>query len=130
MPAGHDRDVLRIALLVGGDDVATVTLDDTPEARDLVAALPITIGMQDRFGQAKVGRLPDPLPDDDTGRVIEPAAGHLYYWPPDGTIVVVTTDLGRSIPEPGLVPLGAVDSGLAALVAGADRFEMTIELIG
>jgi hypothetical protein len=106
------------------------TLADTPTAREFAATLPVSVEMEDRFGQAKTGQLPDELPDDDAAGLLDPSAGHLAYWPPDDTLVVVTTDLGPSIPEPGLVVLGVVDTGLDALAATNDRFEVTIEPAG
>jgi hypothetical protein len=124
-----DRDghTVRIALVVDGDDIATATLADTPAGRAFAATLPITLDMEDRFGQAKIGSLPEKLPHGGPSRVFEPAAGHIYYWPLDDTVAVVTADLGPSIPAPGLVALGAVDTGLDALHSAGNRFEMTIE---
>jgi hypothetical protein len=125
--ADRDDDVVRVELVVAGDEIATATLADTSAARDFAALLPVTIETEDRFGQGKAGRLPDELAHRDDGRVVDPAAGHICYWPPDATIAVVTADLGPSIPEPGVVPLGTVDTGLDALAAAGNRFELTIQ---
>jgi hypothetical protein len=128
--ADRNGHAVRIALIVGGDQVATATLADTSAARDFAAMLPVTIETEDRLGQGKVGLLPDELTHRDDDRVADPAAGHVYYWPPDGTLAVVTAELGPSIPEPGLVPLGVVDTGLDALTSAGNRFDMTIQLAG
>jgi hypothetical protein len=126
--ADGDEGAVRIALVIG-DEVATATLADSPAAREFAAALPVTIDAEDRFGQATTGRLPDELAYGGADGVVDPAAGHIYYWPPDGTIAVVTTDLGPSIPAPGLVPLGVVDAGLDALGSAGNRFDMTFQLV-
>jgi hypothetical protein len=118
---------LRVALVVEGHPVASATLADTAAARSLASALPLTVEMADRFGQAKAGRLPVGLADDDASPVVDPEAGHLYFWPPDGTIAVLTADVGPSVPRPGLVDLGVVDEGLDALGSGHERFDLTIE---
>jgi hypothetical protein len=120
---------VRITMVVGSEDIATATLADSPAARTFAAALPMTFAAEDRFGQAKAGRLPYRLSIDAAGPRIDPAAGGLYYWPPNGTIAVVTTDLGLSIP-PGVVPLGSVDTGLDALASAGNRFDMTFERAG
>jgi hypothetical protein len=128
--AHQDQDTVRIVLVVGGEDIATATLADSPVAREFAAALPVTIALEDRFGQAKAGRLSDELPDGDVDRVLDPVAGHIGYWPPDGTLAIVTADLGPSISAPGLVALGIVDTGLASVASADDGIEMTFELAG
>lgn len=115
----------RIALVVG-DDVATATLADTPAAREFAATLPLTIDTEDRFGQAATGQLPHGLRSGDDDPVVDPAPGGLYYWAEDRSIAVVTTDLGPSVPAPGLVRLGAVDAGLDVLASAGNHFRMTI----
>jgi len=77
---------------------------------------------------ANAGRLLDALAYGEAGRVFDPVAGGTYYWPRDGTLAILTTDLGPSIPAPGLVPLGVVDTGLEALTSAGNRFQMTIGL--
>jgi hypothetical protein len=127
-PVSADRDdeAVRLVLVVDGEQIATATLADTRAARDLAALLPVTIAIEDRFGQAKIGRLPDELAYIDVGLVLDPAAGHVYYWPSDRSIAVLTADLGPSIPAPGLIDLGVVDTGLQALASAGNRFEMDI----
>jgi hypothetical protein len=116
---------IRIALLFG-DDIATATLADTPAAHEFAATLPVTIDLQDRFGQAKIGELPHDLTAGDDVAVSDPVAGGIYFWSPDGTIAVLTSDLGPSVPAPGLIPLGAVDTGLNALSAAGNHVQVTI----
>ena len=48
--------------LVIGDTTFTVDLADTPAARELAAALPISIRMDDLNANEKYGDLPHPLP--------------------------------------------------------------------
>ena len=42
-------------------------------------------------------------------RVIDPAVGAIYYWPPSGVIAIVNDDLGQTVPPPGMIRLGTVD---------------------
>jgi hypothetical protein len=121
----RDRSSVRIEL-VAGDEVATAILDDTPEARDFAAMLPITVDMEDRFGQAKTGLLPRALRLDDPARSRSYAAGDLSYWSPSGRVSVVYDALGRPVPPPGLVRLGTVDTGLQTIARTGNDFTMTI----
>jgi hypothetical protein len=125
VPGDRARSSVRIELVIG-DEIATATLDDTPEARDFAAMLPISVDMEDRFGQAKTGLLPRPLPLDDPSRSGRYAAGNVSYWSPSGRIAVVYDALGRSLPPPGLVRLGTVDTGLRAIASAGNDFTMTI----
>jgi hypothetical protein len=124
--SGADPAAARLALVVDDVQVATLTLADSQAGRDLAAQLPVTLEMEDRFGQAVVGRLPHELAYVDIGLVRDPAAGHVYYSPSDGAIAVLTADLGPSIPAPGLVDLGVVDGGLEALASAGNRFGLAI----
>ena len=129
VPSSAQALAAAMAGVVSGETDAVelaVTLTDTAAARDLASQLPVTLEMADRFGQAVVGRLPDELDYVGVGLVRDPEAGHLYYSPSDGSIAVLTADLGPSIPAPGLVDLGVVDSGLEELSSAGSRFEMAV----
>jgi hypothetical protein len=112
--------------LVAGDETAIATLGDTPEARTFAAMLPITVDMEDPFGQAKTGRLPGALDVEDATRSRSYAVGDLSYWSPSGSLAVVYDALGRSVPPPGLVRLGRVQTGLEAVAKAGNDFAMTI----
>jgi hypothetical protein len=127
IPGSGDSDGAPVGIeLVADGEIITATLADTPEARDFAAMLPITVDMEDRFGQAKTGLLPRALPLDDPSGSRHYAAGDLSYWSPSGRIAVVYDALGRSVPPPGLVRLGTVDSGLRAIAGAGNDFTMTI----
>jgi hypothetical protein len=127
IPGSVERDGTFVRIeLVAGDEIATATLDDTPEARAFAAMLPITVDMEDPFGQAKTGQLPRALPLDDPKRSRSYAAGDLSYWSPSRKIAVVYDVLGRSVPPPGLVRLGTVQTGLQAIASAGNDFTMTI----
>jgi hypothetical protein len=127
IPGARERDGTSVRIeLVASDEIAIATLDDTPEARAFAAMLPITVDMEDPFGQAKTGRLPRALPLDAPERSRSYAAGDLAYWSPSGRIAVVYDALGRSVPPPGLVRLGTVQTGLEAIASAGNDFTMTI----
>jgi hypothetical protein len=126
-----DRDgaAVRIELVIG-NNTATATLSDTPEARDFADMLPITLEMDDLFGQAKTSQLPRELDVDHATRSRSYRARDLSYWSPTGKpaskIAIVYDSWGLSVPPPGLVRLGTVDAGLDAIASAGRDFTMTI----
>ncbi|WP_256363730.1 cyclophilin-like fold protein [Phycicoccus sp. Soil802] len=106
---------------------AVVSLDDTPAARAFAAMLPLRVSMGDPMGQAKSGRLPAPIDVSGAARVFDPREGELYYWAPSHTVAIFHDDLGQSVPPPGLVRLGVVDSGLSSIDEAGNSFLVRIE---
>jgi hypothetical protein len=108
--------------------LATATLDDTPPAREFAAMLPLQLELHDPMGQAKSGPLPRSLDANGVEQVFEPAVGEIYYSAPSSTFAILYDDLGQSIPNPGLVRLGVLDSGLDAIDSAGNRFTVQIYL--
>jgi hypothetical protein len=126
-PAPIDRAGSRVRIeLVAGDHIATALLDDSPQAHAFAAMLPVTVEMKDPFGQAKSGRLPRPLAVAGSERSRSYAAGDLSFWSPSNSVAVVYDELGRSVPPPGLVRLGTVQTGLRDIASAGNDFTMTI----
>jgi len=109
------------------DGVATVSLDDTPAAREFAAELPLHLTLHDPMGQAKSGQLPSSIDVTGAEPVFDPRVGELYYWAPSNTVAIYYDDLSQSVPSPGLVRLGVVESGLASVGTSGNRFPTTIE---
>jgi Cyclophilin-like family len=74
--ATSDVGSVRITM-TAGDEVVTATLADTPAAHPLAAMLPLTVDLQDPFGQAKSRALPHQLAVDGTEREFHPRTGDL-----------------------------------------------------
>jgi hypothetical protein len=108
---GPGSGAARLTLHVG-DEVATATLENTAAAQRFASMLPLDVTLRDAMGQAKSGRLPQPLEVSVAERVLDPEVLGIYYWPPSGRIAIFHEDLGHLVPPPGLVRLGTVDSGL------------------
>jgi hypothetical protein len=120
---GSMRVVLRLS-----NGLATATLDDTPAAREFAAMLPLQLELRDPMGQAKSSPLPRALDATGDNRVFDPAVGEIYYSPPSSTFAIFYDDLGQSIPDPGLVRLGVLDSGLDVIDSAGNRFTVQIYL--
>jgi hypothetical protein len=122
---GWVRVVLRF-----GDEVATATLTDTPAARSFAAMLPLDLDLRDPMGQAKSGPLPRLVDVGGAEPVVDPRMGELYYWAPSNTFAILYDDLDQSVPPPGLIRLGVVDSGLDALGATGNHLPIRVEWAG
>jgi hypothetical protein len=120
---GSARIVLRF-----GDEFATATLSDRPAAREFAAMLPLQLNLHDPMGQAKSGPLPRPIDATGGEPVFDPAVGEIYYSAPSSTFAIFYDDLGQSIPDPGLVRLGTVDTRTDRIAEAGDRFTVQIYL--
>jgi hypothetical protein len=110
------------------DEVVPATLADTTAGHQFAALLPVTVELRDPMGQAKSGRLPAPIETIGTAPVTDPDAGGIYYAPGAQTLAVFYDDLGQTVPAPGLVRLGAVDSDLASIAAAGNRIRVRVDL--
>jgi len=112
-----------------GDEHATATLAETPAAREFAALLPLQLDLHDPMGQAKSGPLPRPLHLTGVDPLFDPALGQIYYWAPSGTFAIFYEAFGHSIPDPGLVRLGAVDTGIDRIAGAGNDFTVRIDLL-
>jgi hypothetical protein len=120
---GSVRVVLRLS-----NGLATATLDDTPAAREFAAMLPLQLKLHDPMGQAKSSPLPRPIDATGGEPVFDPAVGEIYYSAPNSTFAIFYDDLGQSIPDPGQVRLGTVDTGTHRIAEAGNRFTVQIYL--
>lgn len=107
------------------DRAAQGTLDDTPTARDLAALLPLRLRLSDYAAAEKVSDLPRRLAQEGAPSGYAPAVGDLTYYAPWGNLAIFTEDFRYA---PGLIRLGALDSGLDAL-SQEGELEVTLELV-
>lgn len=113
-----DLPAMRITLTVG-DDAVAASLHDIDAARDLASLLPMTVQLYDLFELQKFHHLPRPLAGSDQ-RQHTYRVGDIAYWPPGPGLVIFYRHDGQTIPPPGVVLLGRVDSGLETLT-GSQR---------
>jgi len=126
-PPSASTGSLRVVLRFG-DEFATATLSDTPAAREFAAMLPLRLKLHDPMGQAKSGPLPRPIDAASGEPVFDPVVGEIYYSAPSSTFAIFYDDLGQSIPDPGLVRLGTVDTRTDRIAEAGNRFTVQIYL--
>jgi hypothetical protein len=120
---GSVRIVLRF-----GDEFATATLSDTPAAHEFAAMLPLQLKLRDPMGQAKSGPMPRPIDAAGSEPVFDPAVGEIYYSANSSTFAIFYDDLGQSVPDPGLIRLGTVDTTTHRIAEAGNRLTVQMYL--
>ncbi|WP_405848946.1 cyclophilin-like fold protein [Streptomyces sp. NBC_01518] len=114
--------------LTAGETVLSATLDDNATARDFASLLPLTLHTDDLFKREKYGRLPRSLAEGGEPR-FSYEVGDIAYWSPGPDIAIFYAHDGQSIPDPGIVILATIDSGVDALKQYDGAVDVTIEAI-
>lgn len=102
---------MRIRMDVDGATVFA-TLDDTPQARDFAALLPLSLTLENYAGIERIAMLPRKLSMSGAPAGIAPQAGDVAYYAPWGNLAIF---VDGSAYARGLVRLGGIDAGLRAL---------------
>ena len=120
-----ESQIMKIRLKLD-DKVITATLNDSETARDFVSLLPLTLTMNDLFRREKFAHLPRAISEEGK-RTHTYEVGQVVYWSPGHDVAIFYRNDGEKIPHPGIIVIGKMDSGAAALdVAGSVK--VTIEL--
>jgi hypothetical protein len=120
---------MKITFNIGGK-VVTANLIDNGTTRDFVSLLPLTLTMNDLFKREKFGHLPRAISEEgERKRTYE--VGYVIYWPPGPDVAIFYRHDGRTIPHPGIIVMGKIDSGIetfsapSSLKVAIDRLEQT-----
>jgi hypothetical protein len=122
----EQADSMKIRLKVG-DTVLTATLIDSKTTNDFISLLPLTLTMNDLFSREKYAHLPRAISAGGK-RTHTYEVGQVAYWPPGPDMAVFYRHDGQEIPDPGIIVIGKIDSGVEGFnVAGS--LKVTVELI-
>jgi len=125
--AAAQPNTMKIRLTLDNSKAITATLIDSETTRDFVSLLPLTLTMNDLFGREKLFHLPRAISEGGK-RTRTYEVGDVIYWSPGPDVAVYYRHDGQSIPSPGIIAIGKIDSGVEALdVHGPVR--ATIELL-
>ena len=120
-----ESQIMKIRLKID-DKVITATLNDSKTARDFVSLLPLTLTMNDLFRREKFAHLPRAISEEGK-RTHTYEVGQVVYWSPSHDVAIFYRNDGEKIPNRGIIVIGKIDSGVAALeIAGS--MKVTIEL--
>jgi hypothetical protein len=108
------------------DSEMTATLVDSKTSRDFVSLLPLTLTMNDLFGREKFAHLPRAISTEGK-RTHTYEVGDIAYWSPGPDVAIYYKDDGEKIPNPGIIVIGKLDSGVDAFnVAGSVQVKITV----
>ncbi|TMA99762.1 MAG: hypothetical protein E6J64_21360 [Deltaproteobacteria bacterium] len=93
------------------DAVLTATLSDSEAACDFASLLPLPLTMNDLFRREKYAHLPRAISEGGK-RTHTYEVGDIAYWPPGPDVAIFYRHDGQRIPQPGIVVLGRIDSGV------------------
>ncbi|PYL20351.1 MAG: hypothetical protein DMF44_14910, partial [Verrucomicrobia bacterium] len=111
-PTSHTSAV-KIKLTIDNNTL-TATLADNGTARDFASLLPLTLTMNDLCGREKFGHLPRAISDKGK-RTHTYEIGDIAYWSPGPDVAIYYHHDGEQIPDPGIIVIGKIDSGVAPL---------------
>src|SRR5436190_23465193 len=112
--------------LTTDNKILTATLADNRTARDFASLLPLTLTMNDLFGREKFGHLPRAISDKGK-RTHTYEIGDIAYWSPGPDVAIYYHHDGEQIPDPGIIVIGKIDSGVAPLnVRGSVKVAMEL----
>jgi len=123
-PTSHTSAV-KIKLTIDNKTL-TATFADNGTARDFASVLPLTLTMNDLFGREKFGHLPRAISDKGK-RTHTYEIGDIAYWSPGPDVAIYYHHDGEQIPDPGIIVIGKIDSGVAPLnVRGSVKVAMEL----
>src|SRR6266699_6134227 len=119
--------IMKIRLKID-DTVLTATLVDSKTTRVFVSFLPLTLTMNDLFRREKFAHLPRAISEEGK-RTHTYEVGQVVYWSPGQDVAIFYRHDGEKIPNPGIIVIGKVDSGVEVLdVVGSVK--VAVELVG
>ena len=126
-PNSPTKACMKIRLKVE-DMVVTATLIESKASRDFISLLPLTLTMNDLFCREKYGHLPRAI-SEEGNRTHTYQVGDVAYWSPGQDLAIFYRHDGEKIPNPGIIVIGKVDSGVEVLdVVGSVK--VAVELVG
>ena len=112
--AAGQPNIVKIRLTLDNGKTITATLIDSETTRDFVSLLPLTLTMNDLFGREKFGHLPRAIAEGGK-RTRTYEVGQVIYWSPGPDVAIFYRHDGPSIPSPGIIVIGKIDSGVETL---------------
>lgn len=111
--ANAQRSDVKIRVTINEGKILTATMMDNEASRDFLSLLPLTVTMDDLFGREKYGPIPKKL-SNKPDKSYRYEVGQIGYWSPGPDVAIYYRQDGETIPSPGIVVIGRIDSGIEA----------------
>jgi hypothetical protein len=119
------EDNMKIRLRIG-NRALTGTLIGSKTAQDFVSLLPLTLTMNDLFAREKFAHLPRAISTEGK-RTHTYEVGDIAYWSPGPDVAIYYQHDGEKIPNPGIIVIGKLDSGVDAFnVPGSAEIKIEV----
>ena len=112
----QEGNAMKIELTINGAPL-DASLENNATARDLLELLPLTLAFRDYAAAEKIAYLPRKLTAAGAPAGFAPSAGDIAYYAPWGNLAIFYREQPYAA---GLVHLGRIDSGAAAVSAGSE----------
>jgi hypothetical protein len=117
---------MKLRLTIDGE-ARMATLIDSETTQDFVSLLPLTLTTDDLLGRERFAHLPREISEGGE-RMHTYEVGDIAYWPPGPDVAIFYRHDGQEIPDPGIIDIGTIDSGVEAFdVSGS--VNVTFELV-
>ena len=103
----------RVRIIIG-DTSIEAALADSDAARDFESLLPLSLSMNDLFRREKFAALPRAISEQGK-RTHDYAVGTIGYLYSGLDVAIFYRHDGERIPEPGLIVIGKIKTGVEAL---------------
>jgi hypothetical protein len=124
--SGEITPATRVRITAAGKSIVA-TLANSEAARDFASLLPLRLTMNDLFRREKFAPLPRAISEAGK-RTNDYAVGTIGYWPPGPDVAIFYRQDGERIPNPGLIVLGMVKTGIEALDVPGELRRSRIEV--
>ena len=99
--------------IIIGETTLTASLVRNKTTEDFIKLLPLHLTMHDLFGREKYGALSQPISTEGKCS-FNYEVGDIGYWSPCHDLAIYYKDDGESIPNPGIIILGKIESDMSA----------------
>jgi hypothetical protein len=106
------KDSMQLKITIGKTTL-TASLVRNKTTEDFIKLLPLHLTMHDLFGREKYGALSKPISTAGK-RSFNYEVGDIGYWSPGHDLAIYYKDDGESIPNPGIIILGRINSDMSA----------------
>jgi len=121
-----NTDSMKLKITIG-KTILTAILIKSKTTDEFIKLLPLNLTMNDLFGREKYGELPATISTDGK-RSFTYEAGDIGYWSPSHDLAIYYKNDGESIPNPGIIIIGKIESDMKAFnVSGTVKVKIELK---
>lgn len=120
-----NKDTMKLKITIG-KTILTASLVKSKTTDDFIKLLTLDLTMNDLFGREEYGALPKSI-STDAKAFFRYEVGDIGYWSPSHDLAIYYKDDGETIPNPGIIILGKIQSDMKAFsVPGSVKVEIEL----